>query len=225
MEKVQPRTRRQTYRIMLVDDHTTTRFGLKHLLEGESAFEVVGEASSVTEALQKMDKIKPDLMIIDLALQDGSGLELIGQVRSHNPDVKMLVLSMHEESLFADRTLQAGAMGYLIKSEAIDCIVTAIHQVLKNKIYLSENMANRILARRLHVNHGEEGSFIDALSNRELEVFELIGRGQTRSQLAKNLHLSIKTIETHQENIKKKLNLRTNQELVCRAVQWVLEKS
>lgn len=210
-------------RIMIVEDHAMTRLGIEGLIAGEPDLEPCGTATTVSAALREIETIQPDLVLVDLSLKDGNGLDLIEQIRRQYPDVKTLVMSMHNESLFADRALQAGAMGYVCKAADIDEVLGAIRRVLKGKISLSEEMSERILCRKLPMQSSEERSFTDILSNRELEVFQMIGRGQTRRAIASNLHLSVKTIETHQEKIKKKLNLKSSQEVVCRAVQWLLE--
>ena len=223
MEEIKSMPKKNARRIMIVDDHSATRFGVVQLIASTADLKVCGEASSIHEAMRQIQGLNPDLILVDLSLEDGSGLDLIEQVRRHYPEIKCLVLSMYAESFFADRALQAGAAGYLCKSESIHQIVEAIRQVLKGKMFLTEAMSERILRRRVLPQDNSVGSFTDKLSNRELEIFQLIGEGRTRSQLAKQLHLSVKTIETHQENIKKKLNLESNQEIVCRAVAWILE--
>lgn len=224
MEQIQMRIdQKRRKRIMVVEDHAMTCLGLKQIIANESDLMVCGEAAGISETLQRIGELSPDLLMVDISLKDGSGLDLIEQVRKQHPGVKMLVSSMHNESLFADRALQAGALGYICKYADIDQIVKAIRQVLKGRVYLSEDMSERILCRRTPMKNSVEMSFTDALSNRELEVFQMIGEGRTRRQLAQSLHISVKTVETHQENIKKKLNLKSSQEVVCRAVEWVLE--
>lgn len=210
--------------ILVVDDHPLVRKGLKELINSEDDMEVCGEASGASDALQMIMKAKPDLVLLDLTLKEGSGLELIKQVRSTQTTVKILVSSMHDESLFAERVLRAGAMGYVHKHEATELVVGAIRDVLKGKIYLSEGMADRMLhsLAGLHQDMGQP--LIDLLSDRELEVFELIGQGKSTREIAEKFKLSVKTIETHRESIKRKLNLDTGTELVRRAVQWVLEQ-
>ena len=214
---------RMATRLLVVDDHSVVRYGLGQLIHAEPDLEICGEASGVHEALGMIQKLDPNMVIIDLSLKDGSGIELIKQIRAHHNGVRMLVWSMHDEFLFAERALRAGAMGYVCKDEPIQMVVEAIRQVLNGKIHLSDRIADRLL---VHMASGDQDggrNSLEQLSNRELEVFELIGRGHTRGQIAQNLHLSVKTIESHQENIKRKLFLSTNQELFRRAVAWVLE--
>ncbi len=211
-------------KMLVVDDHAVVRYGLSQLIQTETDIEICGEASGVQEALGLIAIHAPQMVVIDLSLKDGSGIELIKQIKNNHNGVRMLVWSMHDEFLFAERALRAGAMGYVCKDEPIQCVLDAIHQVLKGKIYLSERIADRLL---VHMAGGDQDggrTTLEQLSNRELEVFELIGRGYTRGQIAQNLHLSVKTIESHQENIKRKLFLSTNQELFRRAVAWVLER-
>ncbi|MCE5230350.1 response regulator transcription factor [bacterium] len=213
-----------TTRILIVDDHSVVRYGLHQLIADEPDLEICGEASGVNEAFGMVESLAPNLMVVDLSLKDGSGIELIKQIKTHYPSIKMLVWSMHDEFLFAERALKAGAMGYVCKDEPIESVLEAIHAIMRGKIHLSDRIADRLL---IHMAGGDQeagGSTLEQLSNRELEVFELIGRGCTRGQIAQNLHLSVKTIESHQENIKRKLFLSSNQELFRRAVAWVLEK-
>jgi len=210
------------YRVFLVDDHPIVRRGMMELIAEEPDLEVCGEAADAPEALQQELALAPDVAIIDLSLRNGHGIELIERIRGHNEGVKMLVASMHDEALFAERALRAGARGYFNKQECGSKLVDAIRHVLRGEIYLSPYMANRILHA---VANGEpvDHDPIKNLSNRELEVFELIGNGLATKQIAGRLHLSPKTVETHREKIKSKLNLANSNELSRRAVQWVLE--
>jgi DNA-binding NarL/FixJ family response regulator len=210
-------------RIIVVDDHPLVRVGLVQLISEEPDLEVCGEAHSVLEALKLVEKLQPDLVVVDLSLSDGSGLDLIGQIKAQHKEVKMLVSSMHDESLFAERVLRAGAQGFVSKQEASDQVVHAIRRILSGKIYLSSQMADRMLSFLTHGEQDENTSPIERLSNRELQIFELIGRGLTTRQIAQQLHLSVKTIETHRESVKRKLMLKSNLELIRHAVQWALE--
>ncbi len=216
-----PFTRRT--RILIVDDHPTLRRGLVALIEDESDLEVCGEADETDQALQMVHQLQPDVVVVDLSLKQGTGLELIEQVKNLNLGIKMLVASMHEESLYAERVLRAGAMGYINKQETIDKLVDAIRQIMRGQIYLSERMTERVLHR---VSDGErlEDDPVNRLSNRELEVFQMIGQGLTTKQIAEKLSLSPKTVETHREKIKTKLNLKNGTEVNLHAIQWVLEK-
>ncbi len=211
-------------RILIVDDHPLVRKGFARLIGDEPDLEVCGEAADETEALQLVAASAPDLVIIDLSLAGGSGINLIERIRAQYSDVRMLVASMHDASLFAERVLAAGALGYLNKQEAPDNIIRAIYRVLGGKVYLSEELTDRLLDGLTGAVRVPGQSPMQRLSNRELEVFELIGRGMTTGKIADHLQLSIKTIETHRENIKKKLQLVSGQELTRRAMHWVMER-
>jgi DNA-binding NarL/FixJ family response regulator len=213
----------QRIRILIVDDHPLVRRGLAETIAAEPDMEVCGEAADATEALRLAEAIQPHVMIIDLALKSGHGIDLIEQIKVRSDQIKMLVSSMHDEALFAERVLRAGAVGYLNKQEPSEKIIEAIRQVMRGEICLSPRMANRLL----HSVVGGEPlgqNPIETLSNRELEVFDMIGQGLSTKQIASKLHLSHKTIETHREKIKSKLNLSNANELSHRAVQWVLER-
>jgi DNA-binding NarL/FixJ family response regulator len=212
-------------RILIVDDHPIVRQGLTLLIANEPDLEVCGEAADSGEAVRQLTASRPDLIVVDISLHSGNGIELIKQIRSRDPNVKMLVSSMHDESLFAERALRAGAMGYINKAEATDKVVEAIRQVIRGKIYLSPRMTERMLCRAIGTEESLDHSPIDSLSDRELEVFELIGQGLTTRQIANKLHLSPKTVETYRENIKSKLNLANATELTRHAVQWTLENN
>ena len=209
-------------RILIVDDHPLVRTGFAQLIGDCPDLEVCCEAADMAEALRLIDSNPPDLAIIDLSLAGGSGLDLIERVKSRNPDILMLVASMHDEALYAERVLAAGARGYINKQEAQESIIRAIRQVLAGKVYLSEAMTDRLLSGLVDVR--DEKRDIERLSNRELQVFELIGQGVPVSQIATQLNLSIKTIETHQAHIKKKLGLGSAHELTQRAIRWVMDQ-
>jgi DNA-binding NarL/FixJ family response regulator len=211
-------------RILIVDDHPLVRTGFAQLISDEPDLEVCGEAADEAEALQLVAATAPDLVIIDLSLAGGSGMNLIERIKAHHSDVSMLVASMHDESLFAERVLAAGALGYLNKQEAPSNIIRAIRRVLDGKVYLSDELTERLLDGLTGAAKTPGQSPMQRLSNRELEVFELIGRGMTTGKIADHLKLSIKTIETHRENIKKKLQLASGQELTRRAMHWLLER-
>ena len=210
-------------RILIVDDHPLVRQGLIGLISTQRDFEVCGEASGVVQARQSAAAVRPDVAIIDLTLKDGSGIELIKEFREHYEETKLLVISMHDESLFAERALRAGAVGYVSKDEAIRTIVRAVRTVLSGKLYLSQSMTERMVHRAFGSRGGIGASPIERLSDREIEIFEMIGHGLTSRQIARKLELSPKTVETHREHIKEKLELKNATELTKHAVQWVLE--
>ncbi len=209
-------------RILIVDDHPLVRTGLAQLIGDCHDLEVCGEAGDMAEALQLVESTHPDLAIIDLSLAGGSGIDLIERIKIRYKEVLMLVASMHDETLYAERVLAAGARGYINKQEAQERIIQAVRQVLAGKVYLSQQMTERLLSGM--VDAPADRRDIDKLSNRELQVFELIGRGVTSGQIAERLNLSTKTIETHQAKIKKKLGLGSAHELTQRAIRWVMEQ-
>jgi DNA-binding NarL/FixJ family response regulator len=212
-----------TFNILIVDDHPVVREGLAVRIASQPDLAVCGEAEDVPGALALLMTVQPDLAIIDISLKKGSGLELIGRIRDHQPAVRVLVLSMYPENLYAERALRAGAQGYLHKGRAIDHLLDAIRAVLAGKVYVSEELASGLLHQ---ISRGRQldRSPIDLLSNRELEAFELIGQGHTTDKIAELMQVSPKTVETYRARIKEKLNLHNVTELVRRATQWVLER-
>lgn len=210
-------------KILIVDDHSLVRSGLSELLSGEADLDVCGEASDAASAVGLVRETHPDLAVIDIMLKGGSGVELIKQIKALDPSVRMLVSSMHDETLYAERVLSAGAMGYVNKQEPASRVLDAIRQILAGRIFVSERIADRVL-RRVGQAAGEPTRTpLDALSDRELEVFTLIGQGLATRQIAERLNLSIKTIDTYREHIKTKLNLDSANELVRSAVAWTLD--
>jgi DNA-binding NarL/FixJ family response regulator len=210
-------------RVMLVDDHSLVRDGLAELISGQEDLEVCAQASDASTALRLIREHRPDLVIVDLMLRDGSGSELIKQIVELDSSIKTLVCSMHDEALYAERVLAAGAMGYVSKQEPSRLVLEAIRRVLSGRIYTSEEVTERVL-RRASGKSGREGeSLIDVLSDRELEVFGLLGQGLGTRKIAERLKLSTKTIDTHRENIKNKLGLRNSHELLRLAVAWTLD--
>jgi DNA-binding NarL/FixJ family response regulator len=216
---VNPGPQRRT-RILIVDDHPIVRLGIRQMLAAQRDLEVCGEADSADAAMQLITSAPPDLAVVDLSLEEGSGLELIRTLRKSAPTLPVLVLSMHDEALFAERVLRAGARGYIMKREAITGLVGAIRQVLSGRIYVSAQMAQTVLERLGHEGAAPE-SPLATLTDRELEVFEAIGRGLSTAVIAEQLALSIKTIETYRSNIKTKLNLKDASDLVRFAATWV----
>jgi DNA-binding NarL/FixJ family response regulator len=210
-------------RVLLVDDHPLVRRGLADVISREHDLEACGEAGDIQEALREVERTKPDVVVIDLTLKTGHGIELIETLKGRDPHLKMLVSSMHDEMLFAERVLRAGAMGYISKQEPPEVLLQAVRQVLGGEVYLSPRMTGRLL-RRVATGTPPGDDPVGDLSNRELEVYEMIGEGLTIQQIAMRLHLSPKTVETHREKVKQKLNLKSSAELNRRAVQWVLER-
>jgi len=210
---------RKTNKVLIVDDHPVVREALAIRISQQPDLEVCGEADDVTQALKLVESLAPDVAVIDISLKTGSGIDLIQRIKARNPSVRMLVWSMYDDSLYAERALYAGAMGYLNKENATGRIVDAIRDILAGKVYLSEDMSAQLLRNAVggHQNLGRNATA--TLSNRELEVFQLIGNGFTTAQIASNLHLSVKTIETHRQRIKVKLNLTNTAELAREAAQ------
>ncbi|MEZ5452929.1 MAG: response regulator transcription factor [Thiothrix sp.] len=211
------------WRILVVDDHPLVRAGLASLISNEADMEVCAEAAGQGEALQRLKECTPDLAIIDISLGEGSGFSLIRHIKAMGAPVRMLVLSMHDESLYAERAIRAGAMGYVNKQEAAEHVVEAIRKVLAGKVYLSERVTERILLGMTQGSSHDDDSPLANLSDRELEVFWLVGEGVGASEIASRLHLSVKTIETHRDKLKKKLGIDSASELNRFAMQWLLE--
>jgi DNA-binding NarL/FixJ family response regulator len=206
-------------RIFIVDDHALVRQGMMGLINKQSDLMVCGEADNAASALSQLSSLKPDLAIVDISLKHGDGFELIRNIRLNEPDVLILVVSMHDETANAELALHAGARGYIMKDQAIESVIVAIRRVLSGKIYLSEEMTLRLLQQKIE-GRGQ-ASPVELLSERELQVFQLIGRWRRTRQIAEELHLSIKTVEYYRERIKTKLNLRNGTELTQFATQWI----
>jgi DNA-binding NarL/FixJ family response regulator len=207
-------------KIYIIDDHPIMVEGLKELINVERDMRVVGSSDDWHVALQEVQKIHPDLIILDVTLKDANGIEVLKNLKIHVPQIKVLMLSMHDESLYAMRSLKAGAQGYIMKQEAVDKILGAIRQVIAGEVYLSDTMSKRTMFQLLGRGGTRSGSPLEDLSDRELEVFTLIGQGCTTRQISEKLHLSIKTVETHRAHIKEKLNLKNSTELVQHAIHW-----
>ncbi len=207
-------------KVLLVDDHPITRQGMKALVNQQPNLEVCGEADNAPYAIELVGKLQPDLAIVDIALKTTNGIELTKNIKVQAPNLPVLIVSMHDEGLYAERALRAGAMGYLMKQEASDKIVVAINRLLQGEIYLSDKIKEKMLHR--FVNKKGDGMVfsIDTLSDREMEVFQLIGNGYSTRQIAQKLNLSSKTIDSYREHLKLKLNLESGAELVRHAIQW-----
>jgi DNA-binding NarL/FixJ family response regulator len=209
------------YQVLVVDDHPIIRQGLMRLIAQEPDLQVHEGPDNVDDAFRQIQEIRPDLVLVDISLKDSHGIELISQVKDFDGRIKMLVWSMFDEKIYAERAIRAGAMGYICKKEPINNVIDAIRHVLQGNMYLSPHMTNNVLRR---LSGGElERNPISGLSNREIEVFQMLGRGMTTKSIASKLGVSPKTIEAHRERIKTKLNLKNASELNIHAVQWVLE--
>lgn len=208
-------------RIFLVDDHPITRQGVVVLINQEPDLEVCGEADSAPKAFDLLQKSKADLAVVDISLKTTSGIELTKNLKVLLPDLPVLIMSMHDESLYAERALRAGAKGYVMKQEASDNILIAIRRILDGELYLSEKMKEKMLHRLVHNRKDEVVFSIDTLSDREMEVFQLIGNGFSTRQIATKLNLSVKTIDSYREHLKLKLHIEKGADLVRHAIQWV----
>ena len=207
-------------RVLLVDDHAIVREGFAELINHSPDLQVCGEAKTAAEAMEAVARLKPNLAVVDLSLQGGSGLDLIKNLKVLYPLLPMLVVSMHEEQLYAARALQAGALGYVMKREAFKTVLQAIRSVLQGKVFLSRNVREQLLRQMVGGVPVLQRTGVAQLSDRELEVFELMGEGRTTRQIAGKFHLSVSTVETHRAHIKEKLNLSNPSELMRAAVEW-----
>jgi DNA-binding NarL/FixJ family response regulator len=210
-------------RVLIVDDHPAVREALTVRIGRRPDLEVCGEAADLGEALRLLTDTRPDVAVVDITLKSGDGLDLIKRIRDRDDHVRVLVWSMHGESLYAERALRAGALGYVNKDQATDVIVEAIRRVRDGKVWLSAVMAERLLQRAVGSTDGVARSPLDALADRELEVFRLIGRGVKTAEIADRLHISVKTVETYRDRIRQKLDLADGTKLAHYATQWVLE--
>lgn len=208
-------------RFLIIDDHPLFRAGLKQLIDQEKGFTVIAEAGDAEEALNLINQQVPDFAIVDISLKGMNGLELIKVLNSKYPNLLILVVSMHDEALYAERALKAGARGYIMKQEASKKVLTAIHQLLDGKVYISEAMHDKMLMGMIKGKSELENNPIDKLSDREFEVFLLIGKGFGPIQIAEELNLSVKTVETYRAHIKTKLMLENAAELRKHAIKWI----
>jgi DNA-binding NarL/FixJ family response regulator len=220
-----PTARAGKRKILLVDDHPIVRQGLVELINRQKNLVVCGETGSGREAPELARRLNPDLAVIDVSLKDESGIQLLKTLKLQRPRLPLLVLSMHEEGLYAERALRAGAMGYIMKQEASDVILKAIHSALNGEIYLSERIKEKLLHHLVEGKSGRQGFSVDLLSDRELEIFQLIGNGFGTRQIAEKLHLSVKTIESYRESLKQKLQLKDRSELVQQAIHWARDEA
>ena len=208
------------HKIFLVDDHPLVREWLTNLINEQPDLTVCGEAESSPQALQAIEQIKPDVAVVDIALRDSSGIELIKDLKQTCPNVMVLVLSMHEESHYAERALRAGARGYIMKRETTKKVIAAIRQVLSGQLYVSETIAAAMAAQFVSGKTLDAASPAQQLSDRELEVFEMLGQGRGTRQIAESLRVSVKTVQAYCARIKEKLNLASATELLREAVRW-----
>ena len=219
-EQPQPKSR-----ILIVDDHPLFREGLQQLIDRDPQLAVCGEASSAAEALQAVPRLKPDLVLVDISLGGTSGIELIKHIKTEYEELPVLVVSMHDESLYAERALRAGAMGYVMKHEPSKTVKTAIHKVLQGEMYLSPRMSSSIISKFMRGQSDRQASPIETLSDRELEVFRMLGQGKGTRQIAQDLSVTIATVNSFRNRIKEKLQLKTATEVMLHAIQWCREEA
>jgi DNA-binding NarL/FixJ family response regulator len=213
-------------KVLVVDDHPIVRQGLTLLINQEVDLEVCGVAEEMHSGLRALQSDRPDIVILDISLTGPDGLETLKNIRINSPHLPVLILSMHDESIYAERALRAGANGYIMKQEATEKVLVALRRILSGEIYVSDRISNNMLQHYVRGANLSEHSSLAELTNRELEVFRLIGDGHGTRQIADVLHLSVKTVESYQAHIKEKLSLRSARELVQHAIQWnVTEKS
>jgi DNA-binding NarL/FixJ family response regulator len=210
----------QKIKILLVDDHPLVREWLTNLLSQQADFQVCGETGQAPEALQLVGALQPDIAIVDLTLAAGSGLELIKDIKAGHPGVALLVLSMHDEMLYAERALRAGAGGYIMKSEATQKVIEAVRAVLGGGVYVSAKVASSLAQKWIGGRKADAALPVAELSDRELEVFQLLGRGYSTRQISEHLHVGFKTVQSYSARIKEKLNLANINELMREAIRW-----
>jgi DNA-binding NarL/FixJ family response regulator len=216
----QSKTESNKRKVFIVDDHPVVRDGLISLINHESDFYVCGETGEARQALKSITELKPDVVIVDITLGDSDGIELTKDIKARHPKLPVIVLSMHDESIYAERALHAGARAYLMKDAVSDRIITAIRTVLSGEIYVSDIMAKKLL-RKLAGNHVDSiNAPIDSLTDREFEIFRWIGQGHKSSRIAQRMHISVKTVETYYARIKEKLDLANAAELLQYAIKW-----
>jgi DNA-binding NarL/FixJ family response regulator len=209
-------------RVLVIDDHPIVRQGLALLIEREADLTVCGQAEDAHEALDVIASLQPDIVLLDISLGGQDGLEVLKKIRARDPDLPVLVLSMHDELIYAERALRAGADGYIMKQEATDRVLTAIRRIIDGQMYVPDRVATRMLKQYARGAHPDAVSPVASLSDRELEVFRLIGHGSSTREIAEVLHLSIKTVESYQAHIKEKLALRNARELHQHAIEWAI---
>jgi len=212
-------------RILLVDDHAVVRFGIAQLINRQGTMMVCGEEEDASRAMTAIAKLKPDLVIADISLKDSSGLELMRHIKATHPKLPILVVSVHDESVYAEVAFRAGALGYLMKEEALENVLVAIRRVLSGAVYLSDTMTAKLLQQQVGGASDSHASPAERLTDRELEVFQLLGRWKSTRQIAQELHLSVKTVEFYREQIKRKLSLASAAELTQHATAWVLREN
>jgi DNA-binding NarL/FixJ family response regulator len=212
-------------RVFIVDDHTMFREGLRQLIDNDPGLTVCGDAAGAVEALPAIRELKPDIVLVDISLGGASGIDLIKSIKSELEDLPVLVISMHDESLYAERALRAGAMGYVMKHEPAKTMKAAIRKVLGGDLHLSEKMASAMVGKFMRGNTDRPASPLEALSDRELEVFRMLGQGKAVRIIAEEMSVTIPTINSFRNRIKEKLGLKTSTEVMLQAIQWVQDET
>ncbi len=220
--KAQLDVQAKKYRVLLVDDHPIVRQGLGLLIDRESDLSVCGEADGAHSAFHAIETLRPDIVLLDISLNGPDGLEVLKEIRMKSGSLPLLILSMHDESIYAERAMRAGANGYIMKQEATEKVLIAIRRILQGDVYLSDRLTTTMLQQYVRGGAHTKSSPLLNLTDRELEVFRLIGEGHGTRQIADELHLSVKTIESYQAHIKEKLALRNARELVQHAIEWTV---
>jgi DNA-binding NarL/FixJ family response regulator len=213
------------YRVLLVDDHPIVRQGLALLIDREADLSVCGEAEGAHSAFHAIRTLQPDIVVLDISLSGPDGLDVLKEIRVKSTSLPVLILSMHDESIYAERAMRAGANGYIMKQEATEKVLIAIRRILQGEVYLSDRLTSSMLRQYARGNTPTKSSPLVNLTDRELEVFRLIGEGHGTRQIADELHVSVKTIESYQAHIKEKLALRNSRELVQHAIEWTVNLS
>ena len=220
--KTQITSQTKKCRVLLVDDHPIVRQGLALLVDREPDLSVCGEADGAHSAFHAIETLRPDLVVLDISLSGPDGLDVLKEIRMKTANLPILILSMHDESIYAERAMRAGANGYIMKQEATERVLVAIRRIMQGDVYLSDRLTNTMLQQYVHGASPAKKSPLVNLTDRELEVFRLIGEGHATRQIAEELHLSVKTIESYQAHIKEKLALRNARELVQHAIEWAV---
>jgi DNA-binding NarL/FixJ family response regulator len=211
-------------RVFVVDDHPIVRQGLALLINREHDLVVCGEAEEMQAAMREIPATRPDIVVVDISLNGPDGLELLKTIRTRHPHLPVLILSIHDESIYAERALRAGANGYIMKQEATEKVLEALRRIVNREIYVSDRVANKMLQQYIGGSTVAQRSPVADLTDRELEVFRLIGGGHSTRQIAEQLRLSVKTVESYQAHIKEKLSLRSARELMQHAIQWSISE-
>jgi DNA-binding NarL/FixJ family response regulator len=210
----------KSWRLLIVDDHPVYRHGISQFLSEQDGLTICGEAENAHSALEAMRRHHPDLVLLDVSMPGTNGIELTKIMLAEQPKLLILVFSMHDDSLYALRALRAGAKGYVMKQNAMECILDALRQVMGGGLYVSPQFGEKLIFKAIQGSNGDLGLPVDKLSDRELEVFQLLGRQKSTREIAEDLHLSVKTIETHRAHIKEKLGFKSSEEMTSFAVDW-----